>query len=326
MLIQLYRRALIEATRLRRVFRGPLREGWSVETEAMTRVLHHYARLSSWMPVGFHRRMIGAIAPRHRPWRVRLSSVDIDGIPGEWIVPEDADPARVLLYLHGGGYACGSIASHRHYVARIARKARMRVLLVDYRLAPEHPFPAALEDARTAWRWLLARGVDPSRAAIAGESAGGGLTIATLIETRDAGEPLPGAAAVLSPWVDLTLGGASIASNERYDYIPRRVLSLYAARYARDTARTHPLLSPAHAPLHDLPPLLIQAGEAETLVDDARLLHARAIDAGVDASLSVYPDMIHAFMIFTIMRLPATDEALVELATHLRTHTAAASK
>lgn len=325
MLIQLYRRAWVEATRLKRVFRGPLRAGWSVETEAMTRLLHYYARLSSGMPVGFHRRMIGAIAPRRLPPRVRLAPVDIHGVPGEWIVPEVVDPGRVLLYLHGGGFACGSIASHRHYVARIARKARMRVLLVEYRLAPEHPFPAAVEDARIAWRWLLAQGVDPARAAIAGESAGGGLTIATLIETRDAGEPLPGAAAVLSPWVDLTLGGASIERNERYDYIPRRVLSLYAASYARDTARTHPLLSPAHAPLHGLPPLLIQAGEAETLVDDARLLHTRAVGAGVDATLSVYPDMIHAFMIFSIMRLPPTEKALVELAEHLRTHTAAES-
>ncbi|MCA9716265.1 MAG: alpha/beta hydrolase [Myxococcales bacterium] len=315
---RLLRRVLIEANRLRRLQRGPLREGWSVEVEASTRLLHHYARRAHWVPLALQRRAIGAAAPRRRPRGVQLTRVDVNGIPGEWITPEGADPRRALLYLHGGGYAVGSIASHRHYVARIARSACMRALLIDYRLAPEHPFPAAVEDARVAWRWLLGQGVDPRRAAIAGESAGGGLTMATLLETRDAGEPLPGAAAVLSPWVDLTLSGASIDANDRYDFIPRRVLSLYAARYAQGTDRAHPLLSPVHASLHGLPPLLIQAGEVETLVDDARRLHARAREAGVDARLSVYPDMIHAFM---IMSFPIAREAIAELAAHLRTHT-----
>ncbi|MCX4245187.1 alpha/beta hydrolase [Paraliomyxa miuraensis] len=319
--LRLYRRAVIEATRLRRLQRGPLREGWSVEVEALTRVLHHYARRMSWVPLPVQRRLINAAVPKRRPWNVRLLPVNMDGIPGEWLIPDGADPERVLLYFHGGGYAYGSIASHRHYVSRIARAARMRALLVDYRLAPEHPFPAAVEDARVAWRWLLAQGVDPSRVAIAGESAGGGLAMATLLETRDSGEPLPAAAVALSPWVDLTLSGRSIETNDRYDFIPRHILSLYAARYAGDTTRTHPLLSPAHGRLHDLPPLLIVAGEVETLVDDARLLYRRAIEAGVDATLSIYPDMVHAFV---IMRIPQAREAIAEIATHVRTHTGGA--
>lgn len=289
-----------------------------METEALSRLLHHYARHLNWIPLGFQRGALRLLAPKRPPRGVRLVPVDMDGVPGEWIIPEGAPPEPVLFYLHGGGYALGSIASHRHYVARIARQAGMRALLVDYRLAPEHPFPAAVEDARTAWRWLLAQGVDPSRVAVAGESAGGGLTMATLLETRDAGEPLPGAAAVLSPWVDLTLSGASIEGNHRYDYVLRHALTRYSGHYARGTARTHPLLSPVHGRLHDLPPLLIVAGEAETLIDDARLLHARATDAGVEVTLSVYADMIHAFM---IMRIPAARAAIAELAAHLRRHT-----
>ena len=238
------------------------------------------------------------------------------------MIPSEVERERVLLYLHGGGYCIGSVDSHRRFIARLARDAGMRTLAIDYRLAPEHPFPAALDDARAAWRYLLEQGIDPGRAAIAGESAGGGLTMATLLATRDAGEPLPGAAVVLSPWVDLTLSGASIDANDRFDYIPRRALERYASRYAQGTPRTHPLVSPTHADLSGLPPLLIQAGEAETLLDDARTLHARARTAGVDSTLSVFPDMIHAFM---VMGLPGARQAIRESADHLKAHTAASA-
>ncbi len=316
---RMVRRVLIEATRLRRFQRGSLRENWPLEVEARTRALHHYARRLNWVPLSFQRHALRALTPRRPPRKVDLQPVDVNGIRGEWLIPKGVDDGRVLLYLHGGGYALGSIDTHRHFVAQVAHASGMRTLLVDYRLAPEHPFPAALEDACDVWQWLLAHGVDPKRAAIAGESAGGGLTMATLLATRDAGKPLPATAAVLSPWVDLTLSGESIETNDRFDFVPRHILALYANRYACDNVRTHPLISPAHAALHDLPPLLIQAGEAETLVDDARLLHTRAVEAGVEADLSVYPDMIHAFM---IMRFPPAREAITELAQHLRRHTA----
>ena len=280
--------------------------------------MHHYARRSNWLPLRWQRRAMNALVPKTPPQNVVISRVEAAGVPGEWITPLGSDPDRVLLYLHGGGYALGSIASHRHFVAKLARHAGMRALLVEYRLAPEHPFPAAVRDARAVWRWLLARGVDPSRAAIAGESAGGGLTMATLLDTRDHGEPLPAAAAVLSPWVDLTLAGSSIEHNDRYDFVPRHVLDNYARSYAGRTDRRHPLLSPVNADLRELPPLLVQVGEVETLYDDARTLHARAADAGVDAKLSIYPDMIHAFM---LMQFPASPAAVAEIATHLRQHT-----
>ncbi len=307
---------------MRRRQRGPLRASWSLEVEAVSRVLHHYARRSGWVPMTLQRRAMAAAVPRRAPRGVRCEPVTIGGLRGEWLIPEEVERERVLLYLHGGGYCIGSIDSHRGFIARLARYAGMRALAIDYRLAPEHPFPAALDDARAAWRYLLDRGVDPERAAIAGESAGGGLTMATLLATRDAGEPLPATAVVLSPWVDLTLRGASIDANDRYDYIPRRALERYASRYAQQTPRAHPFVSPARAELHGLPPLLIQAGEAETLLDDARLLHTRARAAGVESTLSVFPDMIHAFM---VMGLPGAREAIGESADHLRAHTTAGS-
>lgn len=299
--------------------RGPLRPSWSDATEAHSRFLHHYARRSHWLPLQWQRRALGALNPATPPRGVRFERFRIDSVPAAWLIPEGADEDRVLLYLHGGGYLLGSIDSHRHAVARFAAAAGMRALLIDYRLAPEHPFPAGLEDAVAAWRWLLDEGIAPGRAAIAGESAGGGLTMATLLSLRDEALPMPAAAAVLSPWVDLTLGGSTLRSNDRYDFVPLHVLDDYARLYAGRTERSDPRLSAVLADLSDLPPLLIQAGEAETLLDDSRRLHARARQAGTDAKLSVYTDMIHAFMLMPNM--PGHREAVAELGAHLREHT-----
>ena len=313
-------RAILEATRLRRLRRGPLREGWSLEMEAWSRVMHHYARRSHHLPLAWQRKAIEALVPATGPRGVTRTTVAVGERTAEWIVPDEHDAERAMLYLHGGGYSIGSIASHRHFAAKLAREAGMRALVLDYRLAPEHPFPAGLDDARAAWRWLLDRGLDPARMGIAGESAGAGLTLATLVASRDAGEPLPGAAALLSPWVDLTMVGASLDTNDRYDFIPRVALAIYADRYAGKTSPADPLVSPLFADLAGLPPLLIQAGEAETLLDDARRLHERATAAGGQASLTVYPDMIHAFM---LMRgLPAAPAAIAEVGEHFRRHLA----
>jgi len=312
-------RSILNATKLRRRMRGPLRPSWSPETEAHSRLLHHYSRRSHWLPLDWQRKALASMVPVKPPRGVGFERFDIGGIEAAWLTPDGADEDRVLLYLHGGGYLLGSIDSHRHAVSRFARAARMRTLLIDYRLAPEHPFPAGLEDAITSWRWLLESGVDPARAAIAGESAGGGLTMATLLSLRERGLPMPGAAAVLSPWVDLTLTGGTLATNDRFDFIPRHILRDYAEKYANGADRGGPLLSPAFANLSGLPPLLIQAGEAETLLDDSRRLHERARAAGTEASLTVYPDMIHAFMLMPHM--PGHREAVDELGEHLRAHT-----
>jgi epsilon-lactone hydrolase len=313
-----FARALIGVVALRRRQRGPLREGWSVEVETLSRVLHHYSKRSTVLPLAWQRRAIGILKPDPSDARASFERVDAGGVPGAWIRPVGADPTRVLYYLHGGGYSIGSIDSHRRFVARLAAKANAHALLIDYRLAPEHRFPAQLDDSVAAWRWLLARGVDPRRAVIAGESAGGGLTMSTLITLRDSGEPLPAAAAVISPWVDLTLAGAAIDGNARFDYLSRHVLRTYVARVAGDMDPAHPLLSPIFADLRGLPPLLVQVGAAEGLLDDARTLAARAREHGTNVELREHADMIHAFPL--LLDLAASRVAIAELAAFVKEH------
>lgn len=288
-------RALV---RMRRRMRGPLRPSWDEEFETWARLLHHYGKRSTFLPLSVQRRMLG-VAPRSRVIRrMRFEKVRAGGVPAEWFHAPESDPSRVLLYVHGGGYSIGSIDSHRELIARMCVAARATGLALDYRLAPEHPFPAQLDDARAAYHWLLARGIPASRVVVAGESAGGGLTLSTLVSLRDAGDPLPGAAVVISPWVDLECGAPSMVGNARYDYVSRETLRVYARRFVREHDLRHPLAAPIHADLRGLPPLLVQAGGAETLLDDARRLADRARDAGVDVTLDVEDDMIHAFHVF----------------------------
>ncbi len=311
-------RAMIAAVALRRRQRGPLRAGWSIETETLSRVLHHYTSRSTVLPLAWQRRALGILGRPPEDARSSFERVDADGVPGAWIRPVGADPTRVIYYLHGGGYSVGSIESHRHFVARLAAKAGANAFLIDYRLAPEHRFPAQLDDAMTAWRWLLGTGVDPRRVVIAGESAGGGLTMSTLVSLRDGGEPLPAAAMVISPWVDLTLSGRAIDDNARFDYLSRHVLRTYVERVAGATDPRHPLLSPLFADLRALPPLFVQVGAAEGLLDDARMLVARAVEHGTRVELREHADMIHAFPL--LLQLPEARAAVEELAAFARAH------
>ena len=242
--------------------------------------------------------------------QVRLEPVQAGGVAAEWIVAPDTEADRVILYLHGGGYVIGSINTHRELASRLSQAARARVLIIDYRLAPEHPHPAAVEDAVSAYRWLLANGCDPSRIAIAGDSAGGGLTVATLVALRDAGLPLPAAGACLSPWVDLEGTGESMTSKAAEDPIVqadplRRMAQMYLGGLE---ART-PLASPLYANLAGLPPLLVQVGTAETLLDDSTRLTERARAVGVDVTLEPWKDMIHVWHIFATM-LPEGRQAI----------------
>lgn len=289
-----------EAVRLRRRMRGPLRPSWSLELETWSRFLHHYAKRSTRLPLRLQRGALAMMPKPPLPHGVREERVDADSVPGAVFTLEGASDAWIY-YLHGGGYSIGSIDTHRNLIVRIARAAGANAFAIDYRLAPEHPFPAALEDALTGWHWLLRRGADPTRVVIAGESAGGGLTLATMISLRDSGEPLPAGAVVISPWADLTLGGRSIDENARFDYLARHVLETYVRRYAAGTDPKHPLISPIHADLRGLPPLLIQAGSAEALLDDARELAERAQQAGVPTSLRVFDDMIHVFQVMPML-------------------------
>jgi phosphinothricin tripeptide acetyl hydrolase len=207
-----------------------------------------------------------------------------------------------VLYLHGGGYVIGSPRSHRHLAAAIARAAGTAVLLADYRLAPEHPFPAALDDAVAAYQWLLGHGLAPGRIVVAGDSAGGGLTVATLLALRDRGLPRPAGGVCISPWVDLTCSGATYATKAAVDpIVTRESVAMMAQAYAGAGDPKAPLLSPLYADLRGLPPLLVQVGSDEVLLDDALGLGERARAAGVDVTVEEWPAMIHVWHWFLPM-------------------------
>lgn len=229
----------------------------------------------------------------------KCEKVDANGVPAEWVAAPGIDPQRAVLYLHGGGYAIGSINTHRRLAYDISAASSARVLLIDYRLAPEHPFPAAVDDAAKAWRWLLQQGFTSDRLAIAGDSAGGGLTIATLVNLRDRKLGLPACAVAISPWVDLEGRGDSITTHAAQDPMVQKAGLLWmAGLYLAGKDPRTPLAAPLHADLAGLPPVLVQVGTAETLLDDATRLAEKLYRAGGDVRLAVWPDMLHVFPFF----------------------------
>jgi len=243
---------------------------------------------------------LGATFPT--PDDIVFEHVDASGVPAEWSYPPGAAADRAILYLHGGGYVIGSIASHRHLVAALARAAGARALALDYRLAPEHPFPAAVEDAVAAYRFLLTSGFSPSKIAVAGDSAGGGLTVASLVAIRDAGLPQPACGFCISPWVDLEGLGASMTSKAASDpMVQHEGLSGMAQAYLAGASPRTPLAAPLHADLKGIAPLLIHVGSAETLLDDSTRLAAAAAAADVDVRLESWPGMIHVWHFFHTM-------------------------
>jgi acetyl esterase/lipase len=232
-------------------------------------------------------------------------------VPASWVSPEGVDPGRVILYLHGGGYLCGSSATHLELVHRFAKAAKARALSVDYRLAPENPWPAGRDDCVAAYRWLLAKGVRPERIAIAGDSAGGGLAVSTLLELRDAGDPLPACAVCFSPWVDFTGSGESMKTNAGKDPTvdPAGLSGMTdAVLQGRDPASHSPLF----ADLSRLPQILVQAGGEELLLDDARRLVEKSNAAGGNHVLDVWEGMTHVFQGFPVFfseAIPAVERA-----------------
>lgn len=251
----------------------------------------------------------------------KCTPVEAGGVPAEWVDVPGAEPRRTVLYLHGGGYVIGSIRTHRDLAQRIARAARARVLLIDYRLAPEHPHPAAVDDATAAYRWMLSQGCLPAASAIAGDSAGGGLTIATLVALRDGGVPLPAAAVCLSPWVDLEGLGVSMTTKAAVDpMVQREPLLRMASLYLAGQHPRTPLAAPLYADLRGLPPLLIQVGTAETLLDDSVRLADKARAAGVEVTLEPWEDMIHVWQAFAAM-LPEGEQAIERIGEFIRQHT-----
>ena len=247
--------------------------------------------------------------------------VNAGGLPAEWAADESAAGDQAVLYLHGGGYVIGSVRTHRVLMAGLSRASGARVLGLEYRLAPEHPFPAAVEDAVAAYRWLLRQGYAPGRIAVAGDSAGGGLTVAMLAQARSYGLPLPAAAVCLSPWVDLEGIGDSMTANAgSSDMVERDGLLFMANAYLNGANPRAPLAAPLYADLRGLPPTLIQAGGAETLLDDSTRLANAARAAGVAVELDVWDDMIHVWQLFAPM-LPEGRQALAQAGAFIRKHT-----
>jgi monoterpene epsilon-lactone hydrolase len=225
---------------------------------------------------------------------IHSEPVAANGVPAEWIHLVGAQPARVVLFLHGGSFNSGSIVSHRTLAGNVALAADARSLLIDYRLAPEHPFPAAIDDALAAYEWLLAQGVAPRQTIVAGDSAGGTLALALLLQLRDHGQPLPAAAVCLSPAPDLTFSSESWTFNARKDLmLDARKERKSVEIYLRGADPRGPLASPNFADLRGLPPLLIQVGSHELLLSDAERLAERAKAAGVEVTLEVWPGMQH---------------------------------
>jgi monoterpene epsilon-lactone hydrolase len=246
------------------------------------------------------------------------------GARAEWGTAPESDCSRVLLYLHGGGYVIGSLDSHRSVVGELGRAARMRTLALDYRLAPEAPFPAAVDDALEAYGFLLQQGIAPTSIAVAGDSAGGGLTIATLVAARDAGLPQPACAVAISPWVDLELRGESMTSKAAEDpMLPRQLLANWATAYLNGASPRHPLAAPLHANLKGMAPLLIQVGSAEVLLDDSVRLAAAAGAQEVAVKLEVWPEMLHVWHMFHPVLADAR-KALSRAGDFIREHIGAA--
>jgi monoterpene epsilon-lactone hydrolase len=244
---------------------------------------------------------------------IQTERIGAGGVPAEWICAPNVQTERVLLYFHGGGYVVGSMRTHRVMLSHLSRASGCKVLGLDYRLAPENPFPAPVEDALTAYRWLLAQGYLPQNIALGGDSAGGGLVVAALVGLRYLGEPLPVAGICLSPWIDMQATGASFTTNAQADpsVSRERVLNI-AAVYLAGKNPQAPLASPLHADLRGLPPLLIQVGAIETLLDDARALSGRAKAAGVAVELEVWDDMPHVWHLYASI-LPEGQQAVARI-------------
>jgi epsilon-lactone hydrolase len=250
------------------------------------------------------------------PKGVRISQARV-GCPGEWVeVPGVGETAPVMLYLHGGGYVVCSPRTHRPITAFFAH-AGFRVFCPDYRMAPEHPFPAAVDDALSAYEGLLSRGVRPEMIVVAGDSAGGGLTLALLVALRDRKRPLPAAAALLSPWTDLAITGESIRKNARRDaYLNPQGAIKTVELYLRGADPRTPLASPLYADLHGMPPMIIHVGKREILLDDSRRLAERIRAAGPEVVLSIWPVVPHVWQIFQRI-LPEGRESLAQMADFL---------
>jgi len=295
--------------------------------------MSHRAKLVRWLTGGYMQKLDVANVPvetarKHletvaRTLLVRAAGVHVEqsqlaGIDVDWLRPKGAREDKVLFYLHGGAYALGSRRTHRQLASHMAREAGVTAVLPEYRLAPEHPFPAAIEDAVAVYRALLESGFKPEDIVISGDSAGGGLSVATLLALRHAGDPLPAAAVLISPFLDVTVSGESATTRADQDpWFSVSDIAVVARNYCPDETKWRdPLVSPVFANVAGLPPMLIQVGDDEILLDDSTRLAAKLETAGVDVELEVWPDMWHAFPIF-VGKMPESRKAVEKIGTYI---------
>jgi len=252
---------------------------------------------------------------------VSCERVSAGGVDGEWIAASGAQRDKAVLYLHGGGFRLGSVSSHRELIARISEASGCRVLAINYRLAPEHRFPAPLKDAMATYGWMLQQGLKPENIAFAGDSAGGNLVLAAMLSLRERGAPLPTAGVLMSPWTDLAATGESYVSRADADPIHQRpmILALAKSYLGEDGDPCNPLASPLYADLTGLPPLLIQVGDRETVLDDSTMFADKARAAGVDVELQVWDGMVHVFQMFA-SEIAEARQAIDSIARFLNRH------
>ncbi len=250
---------------------------------------------------------------------VSVEETTVNGLHAEWLRPKFAREGKVLLYLHGGAYVIGNCRTHRNLVSHIARAARINALLPEYRLAPEHRFPAGIEDCVGVYRWLLAEGFKPADITIAGDSAGGGLTVATLLSLRHAGDPMPGNAVLLSPFLDITASGESMQTRADQDpWFEQSDIEVVSGLYCNDASEVrNPLVSPVFAHVHGLPPVYIQVGDDEILLSDSTRFAAKLEEVGIDVELEIWPEMWHVFQLF-IGKMPEARAAINKIGEYLR--------
>lgn len=249
---------------------------------------------------------------------VRVERDEINGLKAEWLTPKNRMDGKLLLYLHGGGYVVGGCDMHRQMVSHIARAGRVRTFLPEYRLAPEHKFPCAVDDAVEIYRALLDMGIRPVDIMFAGDSAGGGLCVATLLALRDAGDPLPAAAVLLSPFLDATGSGRSMQTRvDRDPWFHPDDLPVIADHYCEPHQRRFPLVSPVFADVEGLPPMLIQVGDDEILLSDSERLADECVAAGIDVQLEIWPEMFHVFQMF-VGKMPESRRAIARIGEYIQ--------
>ncbi|MBL6690877.1 MAG: alpha/beta hydrolase [Pseudomonadales bacterium] len=255
------------------------------------------------------------------PEKVAVEPVDAGGVVAEWVSWPGCSPSATIIYFHGGGYVFGSPAGHRDIAWRLSKEGGVRVLMVDYRLAPEHPFPAAVEDATAVYRWLLEQGTDPAEIVVSGDSAGGGLAVSLMVNIRNLGLPQPKAAVLLSPWADMTATSDSMTRNANADAVlsPEAIRRFAELYIGHDRDPKAPLASPVFADLSGMPPVLILVGDTEVLLSDSEQLAAKLREAGGEVTLNVWPGMQHVFPILARI-LPEAKQAVRDISAFVREH------